>query len=162
WAAAWISRTDIPHAIKQWQHVRQLMHDQASSPQNNLLRSRASTQIAWLGWREGVTAEQAKPLIDEALAWARESDPRMIPRRMFLEGRIHASSGGTADYYVERVRAALRMLESEDHPAHRATLNAALSQALGWAGLLKEALEANTAALSAIDEVEPSDEQFLG
>jgi adenylate cyclase len=161
-AATWISATDIPQAITQWQHVRQLMQDQPDTPQNNLLRSRASTQIAWLGWREGLTDEQAKPLIHEALSWARGSDTRMIPLLLFLEGRIHVASGGAADYYVERVRQALRMPGGHDHPGRRATLNAALCHALGWAGLLREALEASTAALQEIKEIEPFDEQFLG
>jgi class 3 adenylate cyclase/tetratricopeptide (TPR) repeat protein len=161
-AARWLSATDIPQAIRQWQHVRELMHDQPDSAENNVLRSRASTQIAWLGWREGLTDEQAKPLIDEALAWARESDQRMIPMLLFLEGRIHVASGGAADYYVDRVRQALRLPGGQDHRGRRATLHAALCHALGWAGLLREALAANTAAVGEIGEIEPSDEQFLG
>jgi adenylate cyclase len=160
--ASWISATDIAQAIREWQHVRQLMQGQPDSPQNNVLRSRASTQIAWLGWREGLTDEQAKPLIDEALSWARKSDPRMIPMLLFLEGRIHVASGGAADYYVERVRQALRMPGGNDHPGRRATLHAALCHALGWAGLLDEALSANTAALDEIGGIESLDEQFLG
>lgn len=161
-AATWISATDISQAIKHWQNVRQLMQDQPDSAENNVLRSRASTQIAWLGWREGVTIEQAKPLIDEALSWARQSDHRMIPLLLFLEGRIHVASGGAADYYVGRVRQALGMPGGHDHPGRRATLNAALCHALGWAGLLNEALATNTAALEEIREIEPFDQQFLG
>lgn len=161
-AARWLSATDISQAIRQWQHVRELMQDQPDSPENNVLRSRASTQIAWLGWREGLTDDQAKPLIDEALAWARESDERMIPLLLFLEGRIHVASGGAADYYVDRVRHALRLPGGQDQPGRRATLNAALCHALGWSGLLRDALKANTAALGEIGEIEPSDEQFLG
>jgi class 3 adenylate cyclase/tetratricopeptide (TPR) repeat protein len=161
-AAAWISATDIPQAIRQWQHVRELMQHQPDTPDNNLLRSRASTQIAWLGWREGVTAEAARPLIDEALAWARVSDPRIIPLLLLLEGRIHMASGGAADHYADRVHEALRMPGGHDQAGRRATLHAALSQALGWGGLLKEALEANTAALEEVHAIEPFDEQFLG
>ncbi|WP_431275570.1 hypothetical protein ACQ858_04325 [Variovorax ureilyticus] len=138
------------------------MQDQLDSPENNVLRSRASTQIAWLGWRQGVTVDQARPLIDEALAWARQSDPRMIPMLLFLEGRILVASGGAADDYVERVKRALGMPGGHDHPGRVATLNAALCHALGWAGLLNEALAASTAALERIGEIELSDQQFLG
>ena len=43
-----------------------------------------------------------------------------------------------------------------------ATLNCALSQAYGWAGLTNEALAANTAAMHGLPFVERSDNQFLG
>jgi adenylate cyclase len=160
-AATWIGATDTSQALLYWQKVRQLMMGEADTPGNNMLRSRASTQIAWVGWKEGVTSAQAKPLIDEALEWARQGDHRMIPILLFLDGRIHIASGGAADYYVERVRQALTLLDGQDI-GRRATLNVALSHALGWAGLLREALEANMAALGGISKIEPFDQQFLG
>ncbi len=55
-----------------------LLHEQPRSPANDTLRIMASSQIAWLGWREGMTADQAKPYIEEALAWSREADSTMI------------------------------------------------------------------------------------
>ncbi|MBS0450426.1 MAG: AAA family ATPase [Proteobacteria bacterium] len=160
-AAGWISATDTSRAIEYWQSVREWMMDQADTPENNVLRSRASTQIAWLGWREGITVEQAKPLIDEALAWARRDDHRMIPMLLFLEGRIHVASGGASDYYADLVRQGLKLLDTGD-AGRRATLNVALCQALGRSGLLLEGLAACDAALAEIEHVDAADEQFLG
>src|SRR5215475_1919757 len=61
------------------------------------LRIMASGQLAWLGWREGLTADEAKPFIDEALNWSRETDDTMIPLLLFVDGRITVTSGGSAD-----------------------------------------------------------------
>lgn len=160
-AAGWISATDTSRAIEYWQTVREWMMDQADTPENNVLRSSASTQIAWLGWREGITVEQAKPLIDEALAWARRDDHRMIPMLLFLEGRIHVASGGASDYYADLVRQGLKLLDPGD-AGRRATLNVALCQALGRSGLLLDGLAACDAALEEIEHVDAADEQFLG
>ena len=68
------------------EQVRRLLQDQPRSQANDHLRIMASGQIAWLGWREGMTAEAAKPFIEEALGWARESDDTMVPILLFLDG----------------------------------------------------------------------------
>ncbi|HEV2549915.1 MAG TPA: adenylate/guanylate cyclase domain-containing protein, partial [Stellaceae bacterium] len=87
-AAMWVGSTNSAQAIKHWRKVRQLLQDQPRSSTNDNLRITASSQIAWLGWREGMTAESAKPYIEEALGWARETDDTMIPMLLFLDGRI--------------------------------------------------------------------------
>jgi tetratricopeptide (TPR) repeat protein len=123
----------------------------------------ASGQIAWQGWREGMTAEAAKPFIDEAIDCARETDDSMIPLLLFVSGRITLASGGSADTYVRLVKEGLSLLKSDGSGVGRAaTLNASLSQAYGWAGMLNEALAANTAALQTISAIENFDHQFLG
>ena len=110
-AAMWVGSTNSAQAIKHWQKVRQLLQDQPRSPSNDKLRITANGQIAWLGWREGMTAEAAKPFIEEALRWARETDDTMIPMLLFLDGRITLATGGPADAYVARVKEALSLLE---------------------------------------------------
>ena len=71
----------------------------------------ANGQIAWLGWREGMSAEAASALVHEGLDWARETNDSMIPMVLFVDGRITVSSGGSADFYVERVKQALSLLK---------------------------------------------------
>jgi class 3 adenylate cyclase/tetratricopeptide (TPR) repeat protein len=161
-AAMWVGSTSPAQAIKHWQRVRLLMQEQAHSKANDALRIMASGQIAWLGWREGMTGETAKPFIDEALSWAREADDTMIPLLLFVEARITAASGGPADSYVERVKETLSLLKGKMSVGRIATLNCALSQAYGWAGLLNEALAANDAAMLGIPDIEKFDNQFLG
>ena len=161
-AATWIGSTDSAQALKHWRKVHALQQNQPRSRESDNLRIMASGQIAWLGWREGMTADEAKPLIDEALTWSRETDDSMIPLLLFVHGRITVTSGGSADSYVERVKEALSLIRNDEDLGRAATLNASLSQAYGWAGLLNEALAANTVALTGISSVSKFDHQFLG
>jgi adenylate cyclase len=161
-AAIWVGSTDSAQAIKHWRKVYVLQQNQPRSRENDTLRIMANGQIAWLGWREGMTADEATPLIDEALAWSRETDNSMIPLLLFVHGRITVTSGGPADTYVGRVTEALSLIRRGEDIGRVATLNASLSQAYGWAGRLNEALAANTAALAGISKVGRFDRQFLG
>ena len=161
-AARWSGSTSPAQAIRHWHKVRTLLSELPRSPESDWLRIMASSQIVWLGWREGLTAEQARALIQEALAWAHDSDPSMIPLLLFVEGRLDGASGGQADEYVAVVRRALA-LEQPGRPTGRgAILGASLCQALGWAGLIREALAANDAALVCMPYVTERDNQFLG
>jgi class 3 adenylate cyclase/tetratricopeptide (TPR) repeat protein len=161
-AARWVGSTSPAQAIKHWHKVRTLKAGQPSTPEGDALKITASSQIAWLGWREGMTVEEARPFIHEALNWARDIDDSMIPLLLFIEGRIAAASGGQADAYVNVVREALALTLSRQDTGRTATLNASLSQAYGWAGLLREALAASDAALAGLPAVTDFDHQFLG
>jgi class 3 adenylate cyclase/tetratricopeptide (TPR) repeat protein len=161
-AATWVGSTNSAQAIKHWRKVHALQHNQPRSNETDTLRIMANGQIAWLGWREGMTTDEATPLIDEALALSRETDNSMIPLLLFVHGRITVTSGGPADTYVDRVKEALSLIRDGEDIGRVATLNAALSQAYGWAGRLNEALAANTAALAGISKVRRFDHQFLG
>ena len=161
-AARWIGSTSPAQAIRHWHKVRALKAEQPRSARGDALRIAASSQIAWLGWREGMTSEEARPFIQEALEWARDIDDSMIPLLLFVEGRIAGASGGKADAYVDAVKEALALTESRHDAGRVTTLNASLSQAYGWAGLLREALTANDAALAGVAEVTDFEHQFLG
>ena len=111
-AARWIGSTSPAQAIKHWQKVRALVAGKPRSAKRDKLIIVANSQIAWLGWREGMTSEQARPFIREALEWARDIDNLMIPMLLFVEGRIAGASGGQADAYVSAVKEALALSES--------------------------------------------------
>ncbi len=160
-AALWVGSTQSAQAIKHWTHVRELLQKDGGSREHDGLRIMASAQISWLGWREGLTTEQAKPYIEEALRFAKDSDDSMVPLLLIAEGRILVASGGTADEYVERVKEALSLVPSQDE-GRLATVYASLSHAYGWAGLLREGLEANDAALLRLESITGFDNQFLG
>lgn len=161
-AARWIGSTNPAEAIRHWHKVRALKAGQQRSAAGDALRITASSQIAWLGWREGMTSEDARPFIQEALEWAQDSDDSMIPLLLFVEGRIAGASGGQADAYVDTVKQALALTESRQLTGRAATLNASLSQAYGWAGLLREALAASDAALAGVPAITDFEHQFLG
>jgi adenylate cyclase len=161
-AARWVGSTSPAQAIKHWHKVRVLKAGQPRTPDNDALKITASSQIAWLGWREGMTSEDARPFIQEAVEWARDIDDSMIPLLLFVEGRIAGASGGQADAYVKIVKEALALAESRRDAGRAATLSASLSQAYGWAGLLREALAANDVALAGVSSIADFDHQFLG
>ena len=161
-SAEWLGHTSAAQAIKVWHKVRSMLALEPVSPEVNASRIMASAQIAWLGWREGMTTTEAAPHIREALEWASETDNGMVPLLLFVEARIAGASGGPADAYVKRVRAALKLLRSEDHRGRAATLFTSLSQAYRWAGLLREALAASDAALDRVSFSEAFDRRFLG
>ena len=160
-AARWAGSNSPALAIRHWHKARDLLRMQLASRDEDALRIMASAQIAWLGWREGLSTETASPFIQEALSWAREADDTMVPLLLFVEARI-AGAGGAADTYVEQVRGALGMLRPGPDDGRAATLYTALSQAYGWAGLQREALAANDAALARVAATERFDHEFLG
>lgn len=161
-AARWIGQTNAGAAIKQWHKVRSLIASQPRTPANDILRIEANGQIGWLGWRDGMTPEEASPYLQEALAWARETDDSMIPLLMLIGNRIEQVSGGDADAFVARTRSAIALAERKHDRGRVATIEAQLSHAYGWAGLLREALAANDAALAGADYVTRLDQQLLG
>jgi adenylate cyclase len=161
-AARWIGQTSSAPAMKHWQKVRTLMAGQPRSRENDALRIQASAQIAWLGWREGLTATQAKPFVQEALAWASEIDDSMIPLLLLVDGRMAQVSGGKSDAFVQQLWRAIALAEAKGDAGRVATLHASLSHAYGWAGRLREALVASDAALARVAAVSDFDHQFLG
>ncbi len=162
-AAKWLGSTNPAQAIKYWQQVRVLLQQQPSTQEIDSLRIMANAQIAWLGWREGMTADAAQEYTVEALDWARDNNNTMIPILLLVDGRITVAGGGSADAYVDRVKEALSLLRGEKNADGRiATLNCALSHAYGWTGLLNDALASSDAAMQWLSHVDPFDHQFLG
>lgn len=148
-AALWVGKTNPAEALKHWKKVRWLMRDQPRSEANDRLRALACGQILSCGWREGMTADEAKPLAEEAVGWARDVGDTLHETLVLgAYGRIIAASGA-ADGYASVVKEALLRVPDEA-AGRKATLNAMLAQALAFAGLLNESLAANTAALDGL------------
>ncbi|WP_061499884.1 adenylate/guanylate cyclase domain-containing protein [Ramlibacter tataouinensis] len=159
-AARWLGATDPARAIAHWHKVRSLA-SQADGGESEQLRAKACSQICLLGWREGLSLEQVQPFIDEAMDLAARLDDRLTQLLLTIEGRMLQASGGPSDWYVQRVNEALRLADPQDH-GRLATLNAALAQAYGWAGLLDRALAASEAALSGVHLIDHADHEFIG
>jgi len=161
-AAAWVGNTNPAQSIKHWRKVRQLLEQVPRDPEVDRLRVTAGGKIALLGWREGMTLQEVKPLIEEALALANQADDRLVPWLLTIEGRMVVASGGPADSYVDCVKKALLYIDVDRDPGRVAVANAFLSQAYGWAGLLNEALAANDVALANVAHVDAFDREFIG
>lgn len=161
-AAQWVGGTNSALAIKHWHKVRSLLHGQARSARADSLRVRAGGQIAVLGWREGLVLQEVQPFIDEAKALAGEMDGRLMQLLLMAEGRMLQASGGPADGYVDLLRQAQSLMEPGADPGREAMINAALSQAYAWAGLLEQALAANTAAMQGMSAIDRFDREWIG
>ncbi len=161
-AAQWLGGTDSAQAIKQWHKVRALLDGHEPSRDASQLRAMACSQISLLGWREGLSLEEVQPFIDEAMSLADQTDGQLVQLLLLVEGRMLQASGGPADWYVERAQQALAMARSGSDAGRIAMVNAVLSQAYGWAGLLEEALAANDASLADVDSIDRFDRDFVG
>jgi class 3 adenylate cyclase/tetratricopeptide (TPR) repeat protein len=161
-AARWVGSTNPALAIRHWHKVRSLLQDEPRATEIDRRRAIACSKIVFLGWREGLALDEARPFIDEAVELARESDARLAQLLLFVEGRMLQASGGPADGYVEKIKTALSLQPTETQPGRTATLNAALSQAYGWAGMLHEALAASDASLAHVDSIDAFDLDFIG
>jgi len=160
-AASWIGNTNSRLAMKSWQKVRLLLQSQPTSPGIDRLRMAASTQIVNVGWREGMSAQEAARFAEEAITLARELGDSVTELLVLAGyGRIIGSTG-SADTYVELVLRALEQ-SAKATPSVKTLLLACLSQAYGHAGKLKEALEANSSALNNINRIEKAHEALLG
>lgn len=161
-AARWLGGRNSANAIKFWEKARSLLAAQPRSAEADSLRALACSQICLLGWREGLNLAAVQPYIDEAMELADRVDPRMVQLLLIIEGRMLQASGGPADWYVHRVIAALKTAEAAEDIGRIATLNAALCQAYGWAGLLEKALEANDMVLRHAHAIDAYDHAFMG
>lgn len=157
-AAKWAGSTNSAQAIKHWRKVWSLLEGQERSPQTNSLRALAGGRIVYLGWREGLPAQEVQDISREAIAIA---DGRMEQLLVFVQGRMLQSAGGPADDYVQCVQQALTLSPGTHNPGRQALLYVALSQAYTWAGLLREALQASDAAASGLSSIDPFDRDFI-
>jgi class 3 adenylate cyclase/tetratricopeptide (TPR) repeat protein len=151
-AALWLGRTNSARALSDWKKVRWLLRDQLRSEAVDRMRSLANGRIIGFGWREGMTAAEAKPYAEEALQYARETgDRRHATLLLGSYGRILAATGAVNDY-IALVRQALEQAKIEGDVEGIITFYGMLGQAYMLAGLFREAVAANDSALQAIEE----------
>ena len=161
-AANWVGSLHAAQAIRHWTKVRSLFDKVERTQEVDRQRATAGAKIATLGWREGMTLADVKPLIDEALQFANKGDDRLVPWLLTIEGRMLVASGGAADGYVDLVRKSLLYIDVDRDPGRVAAAHACLCQAYSWAGLLREALAANDVALASAHHVDAFDRAFFG
>ncbi|HLL29268.1 MAG TPA: adenylate/guanylate cyclase domain-containing protein [Xanthobacteraceae bacterium] len=161
-AARWIGKNDSAQALKTYKKARDLLGREGRSKALDPYRLSTTLQILNFGWRQGMTAEEAKPFAEEAQQLAIELGHKMAhTMSLVVYGRIIAASGA-ADEYVRLTREALSLVADEKNSGRLATLNASLSQAYFFAGLLKEALDANIHAQQSVGFMDKHDTEMLG
>lgn len=161
-AAAWLGSTHAAQSIRLWRKVRTLLEGAEETDDVQRQRVTAGAKIATLGWREGMTLAEVKPLIDEAVRFANAVDDRLLPWLMTVEGRMVVADGGPADAYVDCAKKALLYIDVDRDPGRVALAHAFLCQAYAWAGLLRESLAASDVALANSAHVDAFDREFIG
>jgi hypothetical protein len=122
----------------------------------------AAGQIVNFGWREGISAQDARIYFEEARQLAVAlGDVRANALIHAAYGRILAN-GGSADEYVEKIREAKKIADSSHDTSVQITLKAVLCHALRMSGLMAEALQMNIEATEEADKIVKFDRQMLG
>ena len=140
-AAEWVRVSNLPEANRHWYQVRALLAHVPASAETTELALEACTQLLEVGWRLGISAEEARALFAEGEALAMCSgSPRSLAMRVSAYGVIR-SHFGSADDFVESSVLARRLAEQSDDAALQLTTRTRLVIALGAAGQLREALQ---------------------
>ena len=160
-AAKWLGTTNSAQALKHWRKVWTLLDGQEPSLQVNSLRALAGGRIVFLGWREGISPQEAQQIIHVALDLAHEADTRLVQLLLYAQGRILQSGGGPADDYVACIQKALALSQPALDVGRSALLHVALSQAYAWAGLLREGLAVSDVAMAGLARVDSFDREFM-
>lgn len=158
-SASWIGTTNSRLGMKSWLKVRLLLQSLPRSPETDRLRMQASGHVLILGWREGISTEEATPFFQEALVAARDlKDSLWEVLILAAYGRVSAGTG-SADEYVAQLLHAIEVCED---PSIRTILQALSCQAYGYAGKLREAIAAAESALKHAASIDRSHEAPLG
>jgi class 3 adenylate cyclase/tetratricopeptide (TPR) repeat protein len=161
-AAIWVGTSDPSQALRSWKKIRELLLDQPQSQPINYLKMAACGQIVNFGWREGISAEDARIYFEEAKQLALAlGDLRANALIHAAYGRILAN-GGSADEYVEKIREAKAIADVGNDPSVQITLKAVLCHALWLSGRMREALQMNVEATNRAHEIVKFDRQTLG
>jgi class 3 adenylate cyclase/tetratricopeptide (TPR) repeat protein len=159
-AALWIGTHDSSQALRSWRKVHQLLEGQPLSESIGYLRLTCCIQVLTFGWREGISAEEARRWFEEARQLA------LVSGNARAHAWIHAAYGrnlavsGSADDYVARTREALALTSGQDRSGE-AMLTAVLSQATRLSGRLDEALQAIIDATDRVDAISEFDRQLF-
>jgi predicted ATPase/class 3 adenylate cyclase len=161
-AAMWVGANDPAQALRSWKKVRELLLDQPSTQPIDYLRMVANGQIVNFGWREGVSASEAKVYFEEATRLAVAArDMRANALINAAYGRILAN-GGSADEYVQRILEAKALTDGSSDASVQITLKAVLCHALRLSGRMTDALQMNIEATDRAHEIGKFDRQTLG
>jgi class 3 adenylate cyclase/tetratricopeptide (TPR) repeat protein len=161
-SAVWIGANDPNQAMRTWKKVRELLSNLPSSQPIDYLKMMASGQIVNFGWREGISAEDARIYFEEAKQLAVAlGDVRANALIHAAYGRILAN-GGSADEYVEKIREAKAIADQGNDISVQITLKAVLCHALRMAGFMAEALQTNIEATEEAHKIVKFDRQTLG
>ena len=156
----WLGAKDPSQAMRSWVKARELLAAQPRSEKADFLRMLACGQIVSFGWREGLPADEARPLFEEADEIARAVKNKRASALLNASfGRVLAVRG-SADDYVAKIK--MTFAREANDRGLEAMLTGGLAQALRLSGRLNEALEANVEAAGRGHELSDWDRKLMG
>jgi class 3 adenylate cyclase/tetratricopeptide (TPR) repeat protein len=139
-AAEWVRVRSLREALRHWHNVRVLLAHLPDSADTSELALDACVQLLEVGWRLGISAEEAAALFAEGNALAqRIGDKRALAMLVTAYGVIR-SHFGSADEFVHSGRVATQLAQESGDAALQLVARVRLVIALGAAGQLTEAL----------------------
>ena len=138
-AAEWIGSKDSAEAMRHWEKVRALLLAGPDSPETVALALQSRVALLDVGWRRGVTEEQATRLFDEGRALAaRSPDPTMLALLVNRYATVRGTAGAVTEYF-HLAAEAMRLAEGSDSAFH-AALRLSTAYPYFLVGRLNEAL----------------------
>ena len=161
-AAMWVGAKDPSQALRSWTKAREILVALPNSDTADYLRMMACGQIMNIGWREGISADEAKLYFEEATQIASATGNTRANAMLHSGyGRVLAIRG-SADEYVAKANQAVALAKEANDASLEVMLKAGLGHALRLSGRLIQALEANVEASDRVNELNKFHRQILG
>jgi class 3 adenylate cyclase/tetratricopeptide (TPR) repeat protein len=150
-AAAWAGLSDPREGLRHWRRVRDLASHVADEQARNGLTLQACKEILALGWRGGVSAEEAESVFKQGRALAESlGDYLTVAVLLSSFGTARMSAAGSATDYVRCAEEAEPIVAAIAHPVVAATLGSFPMYAYLFAGYGAKVVEIADRVLAAV------------
>jgi len=150
-AAIWAGLSDPREGMRHWRRVREFASGVADESSRNALSLEACKQILELGWRGGVSAEEAESVFKEGRALAEGlGDYLNVAVLLSSFGTVRMSAAGSATDYVRCAEEAEPIVAAIGHPVIAATLGSFPMYAYLFAGYGAKVVEIADRVLAAV------------
>jgi adenylate cyclase len=140
-AASWLESRDIDEAASHWRKTRSLIGDEASTPGAAELATEACTQLLNLGWRRGMSEEEAERVFADGREFAVRGSAARAHALLLDTYASQRGLGGNIDEMRAYNAEALQLASSVDDPALSLALAGNQIYGLMLSGRLPDALE---------------------
>ena len=147
-AAEWVRASNLGEALRHWQNLRAFLARVPPSPERAQLAIEGCIQLLELGWRFGISAEEAAALFAEGESLARGSGDLGALAMLVNAYGVLRSHFGSAEDFVEAAREATRLAERTDDAGLALATGTRLVIALIASGDLRQALALSEQALA--------------
>jgi class 3 adenylate cyclase/tetratricopeptide (TPR) repeat protein len=140
-AARWAAARDLAQAVRQWRKLRELLPGVPDSPEKVQMSLQAGVALLGLGWRLGISEDEASAILDEGVRDARRiGDTDALASLLNTYGTVRGMWGHVAEA-LERTREATRLADETGDASLQLAARVPLVEAQYVSGDLNAALE---------------------